>query len=45
MLILARQELADAIVVAVRDELKIHEPGKGIIFVQEVHEVHGVLED
>ncbi|MDI9439103.1 MAG: P-II family nitrogen regulator [Firmicutes bacterium] len=45
VLILARQELADAIVVAVRDELKIHEPGKGIIFVQEVHEVHGVLED
>lgn len=45
VLILARQELADKIVLAVRDELKIHEPGKGIIFVQDVREVYGVVED
>ncbi|HAN95613.1 MAG: P-II family nitrogen regulator [Limnochordia bacterium] len=45
VLILARPELADAIVVAVRDELKIHEPGRGIIFVQDVSEVYGVVED
>lgn len=42
---MARPELADAIVVAVRDELKIHEPGRGIIFVQDVSEVYGVVED
>lgn len=45
VLILARQELADKIVVAVRDELKIDEPGKGIIFVQDVNAVYGVVED
>ena len=43
VLILARPALADAIVVAVRDELKIHEPGWGIIFVQDVCEVFGVV--
>jgi len=45
VLILARPELADRIVLAVRDELKIDEPGKGIIFVQDVNEVYGVVEE
>lgn len=45
VLILARPQLADKIVLAVRDELQIDEPGKGIIFVQEVQEVYGVVED
>ncbi|NMB02142.1 MAG: P-II family nitrogen regulator [Firmicutes bacterium] len=44
VLILAKQDLADQIVMAVRDELKIDEPGRGIIFVQSVSETYGVVD-
>lgn len=45
VLILAKGELADEIVRAVRDDLKIDEPGHGIIFVQSVVETYGVVEE
>lgn len=45
VLILAKGELAHEIVLAVRDELKIDEPGQGIIFVQSVTETYGVVEE
>lgn len=44
VMVLAKNDLADQIVVAVRDELKIDEPGQGIIFVQSVTETYGVVE-
>jgi nitrogen regulatory protein PII len=45
VMILAKDDLADQIVTAVRDQLQIDRPGKGIIFVQTVKEVYGVVED
>lgn len=44
VLILAKEDLAEKIVVAVRDEMKIDEPGRGIIFVQAVNETYGVVD-
>lgn len=44
VLMLAPAELADKIVTAVRDGLKIDQPGQGIIFVQEVAETWGIVD-
>ncbi len=43
VLMLTKTESADGIVKAVRDNLKIDEPGNGIIFVQSVSETYGIL--
>ena len=43
VLMLTRRESTDGIVKAVRDNLKIDEPGNGIIFVQTVSETYGIL--
>lgn len=43
VLMLTRIESTDGIVKAVRDNLKIDEPGNGIIFVQAVSETYGIL--
>ena len=44
VLILTREESTAGIVRAVRDNLKIDEPGTGIIFVQTVSETYGILD-
>ncbi|HKM42593.1 MAG TPA: P-II family nitrogen regulator [Limnochordia bacterium] len=43
VLMLISTTLADKIVAAIRDKLKIDEPGNGILFVQEVSETYGLL--
>lgn len=43
VLMLTKTESADGIIRAVRDNLKIDEPGNGIIFVQTVSETYGIL--
>ncbi len=43
VLMLTPVEITDRIVTAVRDELKIDEPGNGIIFVQSVTETFGIV--
>ncbi len=45
VLMLTPTELAEKIVVAVRDNLKIDEPGNGVIFVQVVNETYGLLNE
>lgn len=42
VLILARHAIVKDIVSTIRDEFHIDEPGKGVIFVQEVHQTLGV---
>lgn len=42
VLILAETDTADTIAAAIRDSLKIDEPGNGIIFIQDVSSVYGV---
>ena len=44
VLILAKTENAGTIVTAVSDDLKINEPGNGIIFVQPVDQVIGMAD-
>lgn len=43
VLMRTKTELADNIVVAIRDNLKIDEPGNGILFVQSVRETYGLV--
>jgi len=43
--IIAKTDIKDGIVEAVREDLKIDEPGNGIIFVLDVDEVYGLHED
>ena len=43
VLMLTRKESTSGIVKAVRDNMKIDEPGNGIIFVQTVNETYGIL--
>ena len=42
--IITKREKKDAIVAAIVSDLKIDEPGKGILFVVDVDEVHGIFE-
>jgi nitrogen regulatory protein PII len=42
VLILAEADAADTIAAAIRDSLKIDEPGNGIIFIQDVSSVYGI---
>lgn len=42
VLILSEADKTEAIVTAIRDELKIDEPGKGIIFVQDANQTYGI---
>jgi nitrogen regulatory protein PII len=44
VLILSKTETVDAIVSSIREELKIDEPGNGIIFVQDVNRTYGLAE-
>lgn len=44
VLILSKTESTDAIVAAIRNKLKIDEPGNGIIFIQDVHRAYGLME-
>ena len=44
VLILSRTESTDAIAAAIRDKLKIDEPGNGIIFIQDVNRTYGLYE-
>ncbi len=43
VLILAEVEKTDAIVEAIRTDARIDEPGRGILFVQEVQRVYGIV--
>lgn len=43
VLMLIRTDLGDKIVTSIRDELKINQPGNGIIFVQSVNETYGLV--
>mgnify|MGYP000854493298 FL=1 len=43
VLMLTKTESADGIIKAVRDNMKIDQPGNGIIFVQTVSETYGIL--
>lgn len=42
VLILSEVDMTEAIVNAIRDDLKIDEPGKGIIYVQDVNKTYGI---
>ena len=42
VLIISPSNLTDSIVSSIRDELKINEPGNGIIFVQDVNKAYGL---
>lgn len=42
VLILAKQEIVKHIVTTIKEKINIDEPGKGIIFVQEVHQTLGI---
>lgn len=42
ILVLAEKKLVDPICESINKELKIEEPGRGIIFVQEVNKVYGI---
>lgn len=42
VLILAEHKLTEALTTAIREELKIDEPGQGIIFVQDVNQTYGL---
>lgn len=44
VLILAKNTTTEAIVTSIREQLKIDEPGKGIIFVQDVNSTYGLYE-
>jgi nitrogen regulatory protein PII len=43
VLIIVKNEITELVVTSIRDELKIDEPGTGIIFVQEVSKAYGIL--
>jgi len=43
VLIIAKNEITELIVTSIREELKIDEPGKGIIFIQEVSKTYGLV--
>ena len=42
VLILSEVTMTDAIINAIKESLKIEEPGKGIVYVQEVTRTYGV---
>ncbi len=42
VIILSEAEMTDAIVTSIREELKLDEPGKGIIYVQDVNKAYGI---
>lgn len=44
VIILSRKEKTEAIVSSIREQLKIDEPGKGIIYVQDVNKTYGLYE-
>jgi len=41
-MILAEKELTDPIVKAIRETMKIDEPGRGIMFILEVNKTYGL---
>lgn len=43
VLILSEVEKTEAIISSIRKDLKIDEPGNGIIFVQDVNKTYGIL--
>ncbi len=43
VLIIVKNEITELVVTSIRDELKIDEPGTGIIFVQEVSKAYGLV--
>lgn len=44
VLVLAKKSTTETIVTSIREQLKIDEPGKGIIFVQDVNSTYGLYE-
>lgn len=44
VLILSKEETAEAIISSIRERLKIDKPGNGIIFIQNVNKTYGVYE-
>lgn len=42
VLILSETDMTDAIVSSIRTQLKIDDPGKGIIYIQNVNKVYGI---
>lgn len=43
VLILVKKELMEPVVSSIREQLQIDEPGNGIIFVQEVNQIYGLI--
>jgi nitrogen regulatory protein PII len=44
VMILSKKDRSEAIVSSIRNKLKIDEPGKGIIFIQDVAKTYGLHE-
>lgn len=44
VIILSKTEDTDKIVASIKDEMKINEPGKGIIYTQEINKAYGLYE-
>ncbi|GAE94435.1 nitrogen regulatory protein P-II [Gracilibacillus boraciitolerans JCM 21714] len=44
VMILSDENYTEAIVTKIREDLKIDEPGNGIIFVQDVNQTYGIYE-
>ena len=43
VIIISKKDLTEPIVSGIREKLKIDEPGKGIIFVQEIDQIYGIF--
>ena len=44
VMILSKEDITDSIVSSIRNELKIDQPGNGIIFIQDVNQTYGIYE-
>jgi nitrogen regulatory protein PII len=42
VLIISEEQLTEAIAGSIKEELKIDEPGNGVIFIQEVNKTYGL---
>jgi nitrogen regulatory protein PII len=42
VLILSKKENTDAIVTSIREQLKLEEPGNGILYIQDVNRTYGL---
>ena len=45
VMILSRKDITDKIVENIRVKLELDKPGKGILFIQDVHQAYGIYEE